>query len=611
MPPTIDPMTVALYRQQLLTLAAQGNKVNASPATLSRWRRAFAAKGLDGLKPDYSKCGRPRLAKLNELEEMAAKQLYVKTGSMTTALRMLANTEACSQEAADAILKIRTSKHNIPRTIRQQIELPEVVMAHHKSPKRARTHFFINPRKLTYLDPMGQEKEIKVGDLSERDDMSNNFLVWVDWPMGGDPCSDKYGVRIARGQLLCQIDVRSLYFQSFCFLIRLRDSYRADDIWQWVGRSYRDIFLPAIGERWERGIWASNKLRGYQIEEGHTPNEMRLGGIAALGRRVIESHSPTTKIIENRFNFFQTACGTIPGQIGRSRGEMERENKLWTECREGRRDPRNHFLSNVQACEQVEAKFQFINHEPTEGLLYHHMPADLYSKGVAERGDELVRLSPEQSYLFSRNQRFVTCNKAHALIRYTAPEGGRRGWWYHSPELYKHEGQRLAVYLDEECPEQGAVVVPIRPGQKVEPIACELVDGMPQFAMGLDMECGPGAQALVDASLRRDRQNAAVRTEYRAIGLAGRRLARASEVRDGAGQRATIETRSDDFSTNPGGASPRGKKNTRSIDIENPSRGQRRDLANPRTAQPLSSDADYMRRLQEKFIEANPGVEIT
>ncbi len=72
---------------------------------------------------------------------------------------------------------------------------------------------------------------------------------------------------------------------------------------------------------------------------------LRLGGMQGLGLRVIESQSPTTKIIENRFNFFQRACQTIRGQIGRKRGEMERENKIWTACRLGHRDPRDYFLS--------------------------------------------------------------------------------------------------------------------------------------------------------------------------------------------------------------------------------------------------------------------------
>ncbi len=324
MPPAIDPKAEARRRADILTSVAGGAslaEVGLSAATYSRWRRAYAAKGIKGLEPKYGNCGRKPLAKLDELEEITAKRLYLQTGSVTLALRTLASSEVCSESTAAAILKKRSSKHRIPDTLRHAVNPSAAVVAYHKSPKRCRTNFFINPRTLTYLTP-GGEVPLRVGDLSERDDMSNNFLCWVEWPWGGDPCSDRYGVRIARGQNLLQIDVRSLFFQSFCFLVRLRDSYRADDIWQWVGNSYRDHFVPAIGERWERGIWASNKLRGVPIEPGHTPNEERLGGITALGRRVIESQSPTTKIIENRFNFFQSVSSTIPGQIGRSRGEM-------------------------------------------------------------------------------------------------------------------------------------------------------------------------------------------------------------------------------------------------------------------------------------------------
>jgi hypothetical protein len=420
----------------------------------------------------------------------------------------------------------------------------------------------------------------------------------VPWPQGGDACSDRFGVRIARGQLLCQIDVRWCYFQSFNFLIRLRDSYRADDIWQWVGRTYRDIFMPAIGERWERGIWASNQLRGHTIEPGHTPDAMRLGGIQALGRTVIESHSPTTKIIENRFNFFQTACADIPGQIGRSRGEMERETKLWMECRDGRRDPRHHFLSFDEACAQIEARMQWVNHEPMEGAIYRGVPAEGYLREIGER-DDLRKLSPEQTYLFSRNLRTTTCTKAHALVR-PQKNGNRTALWFHAEQLYRHEGERLAVYLDHECPEEGAVVVPIRAGRPAEPIACELVDGCPQFALGLDVEGGAAAQRMLDAQDRRQAFENAVVSEYRAIGLGNRRIARTRSVSDGAGNRAEVST-----SPYPSGRGERPRnQDARRDSVPSPARS--------RTPQPtLSENADYMAALERKFAEENPGVGIT
>lgn len=605
--PPVDAAGEAQRRANILTAIASGatlREVGLSPATFSRWRNAYKKDGLKGLEPQFAKCGRKPMAVMDQVEQMMAKKLYAQTGSVTLALRTLANSELCSEATAAAILKKRTSKHKIPLALRHATKLPQAVADFAKSPKDVRVNSFINPRTLTYLDPLGKERELLVGDLSERDDMSNNFIGWVDWPWGGDPCSDRYGVRIFRGQNLMQIDVRSLCFQSFCFLVRLRDSYRADDIWQWVGRSYRDMFVPMIGERWERGVWASNKLRGFAIEAGHTSDEQRLGGIAGLGRRIIESQSPTTKIIENRFKFLQTVSSTIPGQIGRTRGEMERENKLWTECRAGRRDPREHFLSFEQLSDAIEHKLQFVNHEPVEGLIYRGIPAEIYAKGLAERADVLKPLAPEHAYLFSRDRRESTVTKSHALVRYTRPDGGRAGWWFHSLELMKHEGVKMAIYMDTQCPEAGATLVPMRPlhpGEKELPrIQCEMVDGMPQFAMGVDLECGRGATAGVDGLERKKAFMDAVRSEYRALGLGPKRIARASQVQDGAGGSATIEFmprrhKAETPDSRGGGEflAMQGRQKTRS------------------TARPLSDDAAYMERLEKEFHEANPGLAIT
>jgi len=595
--PPVDAVAESLRREDLLTQVASGKslaEVGLSAPTYSRWKRAYDKSGVKGLEPKFSKCGRRPLAQMDDWEKDTAKRMYVQTESVTTALRMMASLPECSAETADAILRgekgKRRSKHSIPRNLRQTTAgISPAAMAYHKSPKDVRTNFFVNPRSMTYLDPIGKERPILVGDLSERDDMSNNFLCWVDWPWGGDACSDRFGVRVARGQTLTQIDVASVFFQSFSFLVRLRDSYRADDIWQWVGNSYEDIFVPAIGERWERGIWRANKLRGIPIDPGHTSNETRIGGITALGRRIIESQSPTTKIIENRFKFLQLVCRTISGQIGAKRGEMERENKLWTECRAGRRDPREHFLSHTEATAQIEAKMQYVNHEPVEGCVYHGVPAEIYQRGLAERGDLLKPLAPEQTYLFSRDLRKSHVVKGHALVRYTTREGRRLPWYFHHPELYKLEGEEVAVYMDEQCAGAGATLVAIRPGADRTPLRCELVDGVPQFALGLDMLGGRGAQAAVDAIDRRKAFMNAVVTEYRALGVPSRRIARVSKVQDGAGGSAAVRQ------------TERRGPHTESLAGSIPAR----------STAPRLGDPDRIRKLEEQFRESNPGIAVS
>ncbi|GEM_PF-1535319 len=549
--------TVARFERENNSLRKACFLAGQSPATILRWRREFAAGGALALEPKTDNCGRKPLVTLNEEECKLAKKFYIQTGSKTSALRLLAHHDACRQEVADAILKRRRSKHTITRHLREQIELPHAVTMYHKSPESVRRNAFICPRTLSYIDALGAEKTLQPGDLFERDDMSNNFLCWVPWPWGGDPCSDKYGVRIARGQNLLMIDVASLYFVSFNFLIRLRDSYRADDIWQWVHQTYRDVGMPRIGERWERGTWASKKLRGDEeavIEAGHTDEAARLGGMGALGLRVIESQSPTTKIIENRFNFFQTICATIPGlQIGRRRGEMERENKIWTACRLGHRDPREYCLSFEEVTDQIEAKIHYVNSEPVEGELYRGVPAEIWARGIAE--NPLRAIEPEQAYLFARDKHTITTSKGHVKVRFTDPDGARRAWWFYHENLYRHEGGRFAVYLDHYNAEAGATLVHAEGRDTGKVLGhAELIHGCPQFALGFQTgEETDAADRTLGALDRKRDFTDAVRSEYRSFHPSGRRLGRVAQVDDGRGRAASIASRGDHSPRLPAG----------------------------------------------------------
>ena len=432
------------------------------------------------------------------------------------------------------------SKHTLTRALRDQIDVPQQVIDYHKSPKKVRVNGFINPRTLTYISSKGTEEEIQPGDVFERDDMSNNFLCWVPWPQGGDPCSDKYGVRVARGQNLIMCDVRSLHFASFNFLIRLRDSYRADDIWGWLGQTYRDIGLPRIGERWERGTWESKRLRGDKnatMEAGHTAELARLGGMDALGLRVITSHSPTTKVIESRFNVFQRRCTIIPTlQIGRKAGEMERETKLWMRMRAGYVDPREYCLSHEQCADELKKAMHDVNSEPVEGHTYRGIPEHLWSEGIA--ANPLTRLAPEQGWLFSRDKREITARKNHVQVRQKTPDGYRLSWYFHRPELYQCEGIKVSVYFDHYAPAEGATLV-VAEGRKAGAVIghAELVQGCPQFALGYQTsDDSAAADRMLDALDRKKGFLDAVSSQYRALGIGGRRIAKTSRVDDGAGR---------------------------------------------------------------------------
>ncbi len=535
----------ALEREQILRQVALAeskgisqNKIafvlGVSSANISRWRRAYLAGGLAALEPDRTQSGRKPLAVLNESEQTLVKHLAVKLESKTQALRMLADSPQCRPEVAEVIRARRSSKHTLTPTLRGQAHVDSQVVNFYKSPRRTRINCFINPRTLTYLDAGGTEKKIEPGDLFERDDMSNNFIGWVEWPWRGDPCSEKFGVRPFRGQNLLQIDVGSLFFPSFNFLIRPKDSYRADDIWQWVATTYREIGMPRIGERWERGTWAAKKLRGDQearIEAGHTDEDARLGGMAALGLRVIESQSPTTKIIENRFNFLQKVMATIPGQIGRRQGEFEKATKLWMQCRAGQRDPRDHFLSFEKLCDEIEKRLHYVNWEPVEGVIYHGVPAALWQQGTG--AEPLKKLEDDQGWLFARDKREVTAAKAHVMVRFTRDDKSKGAHWFHHENLWRFEGEKIAVYFDSYIPENGATLVCLTGRNSGTVIGhAECIDGCPQFALAAGMQDESGYQR------RRDFSDAVI-SEVRTLGLRNT-LSRVRSADNGEGGRVEI-----------------------------------------------------------------------
>jgi len=366
----------------------------------------------------------------------------------------------------------------------------------------------------------------------------------VEWPWGGDPCSDRFGVRLMRGQLLVQIDVASLRVLSFDLVARRQDSYRADDIWAWMGRGYRDIGLPRIAERMERGVWEARTIKGHapklrdggEIEEGHTPSEARVGGLQALGIHIVRSYSPLTKIIENRFNRVQAVQSLIRGQLGRRRGEMERQNRLWMRCRDGREDPRTHFVSHAEAAELIERGFAWLNTEPVEGRVYNGVPDERWHQAVS--GDrKLKTLSDEQSWLFARERREVAIRRGLVQARV---EG--KTFFYSNPERFAElgSGHPVTIYFDPYQPTTPAVIVDAKAGAGAGRVLCvaESVQEVPQFRLTDEQN---SLNAADSGHARRRAFSEAVRTEYRSIGLGGRKGARMAEARDSQGRLARVD----------------------------------------------------------------------
>jgi hypothetical protein len=114
--------------------------------------------------------------------------------------------------------------------------------------------------------------------------------------------------------------------------------------------------------------------------------------------------------------------------------------------------------------------------------------------------------------------------------------------------------------MDDQAPSAGAMIV-IAEGKRANEVIgeAELESGCPQFALGVDMEGGPAAQAALDGLSRQKAFTDAVRSEYRALDIR-QTLARGSSASDGRGRRTIVEQTSSPAvaprSTKPKAAEP-------------------------------------------------------
>ncbi|HPA21457.1 MAG TPA: hypothetical protein PLU30_27195, partial [Verrucomicrobiae bacterium] len=286
--------------------------------------------------------------------------LYVKTnrdrerGSMTTAARVFAHSSRCSEDLREAILRPRSSKHTLPKSVKDAMAVPRALLDHHRSPRKAILSGLHCPGVLR-MSRDGTRRRLVGGRQQSWDDLSINRVLVVPWPWGGDPCSDKYGVRVGRFQLLSGVDSASDFNPGFSYVMRPAQSYRAFDVVGALYRTWRDDVVPEEIVA-EGGVWQAI---------------MALEWYRRVGVRVVSAKGrPHQKLVENYWNRWHTIESLQPGQIGRFRGEMERENKLLMKAQHGRLDPRGVFPALAEAMTAAEGALLWINSEPVQSKKY-------------------------------------------------------------------------------------------------------------------------------------------------------------------------------------------------------------------------------------------------
>lgn len=500
-------------------------RLGLSVPTLCRWLEAREVGGAAALEPGKS-TGRPPCIKLQPEEALALRRAFVtsnlnwRTGSMTTAARTLARDDGSPlrPETREAILRERASKHILPVAIRRACRgaSGDEAVAMFRGPRRRLLKTTYVPGLLRMVrEPDNSLRRLFPGERQSWDDASVNFCVTVPWPWGGDPCSERWGVKVGRFQLLAGIDDSTDFFVGWSYVIRMKGSYRAEDVVASVGHAWRFGYKPEQ-VMFEGGAWQSQRslemlrLANVQLQD-------------AKGR-------PHKKLIEGAWNRLWTPLSMYAdGQIGRKQGEMEKENTWLRRCQDGSADPRAHFPSLEVALSAIQRGIAYCNEERVESKDYGKwIPRAMHEEGIAARPRPVLEESIE--HLALRERAIRTIRRGMLQVTALSPIGRDIAYRFASERLIPHEGAPVWVNCDPFISPVTAHVTLARrwkdiPAGTVLDAFCPCINAAP---MVMEAEANRWsiefADAMTIAQKVKRLSNSAVRRELRSLTADGARV---------------------------------------------------------------------------------------
>jgi hypothetical protein len=275
--------------------------------------------------------------------------------SKILAFRLAAKSEEYRDRVSEAFRQtVLTRKtKSVPPSWSRLLDVPASVLRAVRDKRSITAHSISTPRGRTYVDANGYELPIQPGTIFEADDGTLNFYATIPWPFGGDKCSDKFGVKLARWQLLAVADVASEQCVAVDIVCRSLGQYRGEDSAALLGRTMMEVCEPELW-RLERGSWESQMVRG-AMELCHVPVTNAW-------------HSKQKNVIERFFDRLWTPASLIPGHVGRD-ADADKFKQIYDiviACQDGRRDPRDYFLTLTEAAPKVYKAIEFVNSEPIE-----------------------------------------------------------------------------------------------------------------------------------------------------------------------------------------------------------------------------------------------------
>lgn len=434
-----------------------------SRASFDRWTPRFESGGVDGLA-DLPRSGRPPLIELEQEERDYLRRIYLKSnlneeaGSMTFAARWAAKNEdsPLRAETREAILKERSSKHILPVEVRRACRASGAVVARYRQGAKAGQNDGIyTPGWLRMADD--GSRRLVAGERQVWDDASVNVGVTVPWLRGGDRMSDKFGVRVARFQLLACVDCATDMCVGYSYVMRQSDGYGASDVcgalhrvWQLNGYAPEQCVM-------EGGAWQANRTKDFLNAAG-------VELISAKGR-------PNQKLVEGWFNRLWTVLSVeLPprGQVGRFRGEMVDETAAWMRCRAGRADPRDYFPDVTEFLGALDRSIAYLNSEVVESREYGNwVPGDVY--GAQKVKGQVLAQGLRRFGLPVRELRKVG-RGGTVRVAAVCPFGWTHDYMFTADRLFGFIGAPVMVSFDPNNVEGGAIV--------------ELAEGWRDYARG-------------------------------------------------------------------------------------------------------------------------------
>ena len=420
-----------------------------SEATWRRWK-ARAPDGDPSALADRPRPGRPAFAWRSESVEFV-RRLYIRTnlrrdaGSAALAWRMAAKDPASPLTAEERSRILDRPGKDVPDGARRALrDISSQVFARYRDPAAGEAREGIFAPGWLRMREDGSRRLLP-GERQVWDDASVNVGVCVPWSRGGDRCSDKFGVRVARFQLLAGIDCATDFCVGTSYVMRPSDGYRAEDVvrafhsaWSMQGFAPDEVVL-------EGGSWQARRTLDFLGAAGVRP-------VSAKGR-------PNQKLVEGWFNRLWTVMSAkLPprGQVGRFRGEMAAENRLWAACREGRRDPRGIFPDLRDFLRALDESVAYLNSDKICSREYGTwVPAERWG-AQAEKGHPLPQWLGRHSAPVRKTRRV----RRGGVVSVTAecPFGWPHEYVFAIPDGWMLDGREVTVSFDPWRIREGASV---------------------------------------------------------------------------------------------------------------------------------------------------------